>query len=481
MKKYIYSIPLLLFILAGSAGCKKYLDVNHDPNNPANVQESLILFPVEMALSTAIAGGSLTSGNFTTIAVTDAYWTQQLALNQPPPQVDVYQIRPADVDQVFLTAYSTGLQNLLILDRNSRANKNYAYTVTAKTLTAYCLGIMTDHWGDIPYSKGLDGKVVVPYDKQEDVYKAMQSMLDSAILMADAIVNQTLEPGIHTPGSDDALYGGDMSLWKKFAYALKARYYIHLTKAPGYDAATQAGLALDAASKSFASNDEEAKNSLYTSQGGQEGPWYENIDPGQGGVVMASTLINNLKSTNDPRLPILVTKGSGGTDTGRVIGTEIATNYRVYSLINDFYAAADAPSYIFNYSEILFIEAEALFRTAGAAAAQPVFINGINSHMAKLGLDTTSAAVTAYVASRLPLTAGNALQRIMEEKSIANFLNMENYNDWRRTGFPALNIVNSPYVPTIPRRFPYPLAEISANPQPEQSAAITDRVWWDAP
>jgi hypothetical protein len=195
---------------------------------------------------------------------------------------------------------------------------------------------------------------------------------------------------------------------------------------------------------------------------------------------MASTFVNRLKTNSDPRLNILITKGSGGTDTGRVIGSNIATDYTVYSLPNDFYASADAPEYIFNYSEVLFIQAEALFRTAGAAAAQPYFVYGINSHMAKLGLDTTSAAVTNYVASRLPLTSGNALQRIMEEKSVANFLNMENYNDWRRTGYPALSIVTSNYVPTIPRRYPYPLAEISANPQPEQSVQITDRVWWDA-
>jgi len=474
MKKYIYSLSLLAIVLAGGS-CKKYLDVNADPNNPADVQESLILFPVEVAISTVITGGSFTTGNFTTIAVTDAYWTQQIALNQPPPQTDVYKLQAADLDQVFLTSYSTVLQNLLILNRKAEKNSNHAYGAIAKTLTAYTLGIMTDHWGDIPYSKGFDGKLVVPYDKQEDVYKSMQALLDSAILETD------LDPGLSTPGTDDAIYGGDMASWKKFAYGLKARFYIHLTKAPGYNAATQAGLALDAASKSFTSNDEEARFGIYTSSAGTEGPWYLNIDPGQGGVVMASTFINDLKSKNDPRLDILVTKGSGGTDTGRVIGTAIATNYRVYSLINDAYAAVDAPCYILNNSEVLFIKAEALFRTSGEAAAQPVFINGINSHMAKLGLDTTSAAVTAYLASRLPLTAGNALQRIMEEKAIANFLDMETFTDWRRTGFPALTIVASPYVPTIPRRYPYPLQEISSNPQPEQSAKITDRVWWDAP
>ena len=221
MKKYIYSLSLLAIVLAGGS-CKKYLDVNTDPNNPADVQESLILFPVEVAISTVITGGSFTTGNFTTIAVTDAYWTQQIALNQPPPQTDVYKLQAADLDQVFLTSYSTVLQNLLILNRKAEKNSNHAYGAIAKTLTAYTLGIMTDHWGDVPYSKGFDGKLVVPYDKQEDVYKSMQALLDSAILEAD------LDPGLSTPGTDDAIYGGDMASWKKFAYgtsSISSRYF----------------------------------------------------------------------------------------------------------------------------------------------------------------------------------------------------------------------------------------------------------------
>ncbi len=68
----------------------------------------------------------------------------------------------------------------------------------------------------------------------------------------------------------------------------------------------------------------------------------------------------------------------------------------------------------------------------------------------------------------------------MEEKSIADFLSIENYNDWRRTGFPNLTIVANPQagVTTIPRRYPYSAQEISTNPQPQNTnVKITDRVW----
>ncbi len=471
MKKYIYIVPLLILILAGT-GCKKFLDVNHDPNNPPDVQESLLLFPIEAALTTTVTAGNMTIGNYSAIAIIDCYWTQQLAFNQPAPQVDQYKLQPADLDQQWLEIYSSVLQNLLILNRKAEADSNYSYAVIAKTLMAYTIGIVTDHVGDAPYSKGFDGKTVVPYDTQEDLYKTMQSLLDSAI------TESALPAGVSTPYTDDPIYYGDIPSWVRFAYALKARCDIHLTNAPGHDAITQSNLALQDAANAFTSNAEEATNGMYIAGSG-ETPWSE--IPSNGGVVPSSVFIDNLVARNDPRLRILTDTGRGGVDSGRVIGTPTAGNVAVYSQVGSFFADPAAPVYIFNYTEILFIQAEAYFRTGNLAAATDYYTYGINASMSKLKLDTTSSAVTTYVASRLPLTSTNALQRIIEEKFVSNFLNMENYNDWRRTGFPVLSPVRGAVVPTIPRREVYPLAELTANPQPQQKLLITDRVWWDAP
>ena len=41
-----YFIISLLFVIMMTGACKKYLNVNEDPNNPANVQESLLLLPI---------------------------------------------------------------------------------------------------------------------------------------------------------------------------------------------------------------------------------------------------------------------------------------------------------------------------------------------------------------------------------------------------------------------------------------------------
>jgi hypothetical protein len=149
----------------------------------------------------------------------------------------------------------------------------------------------------------------------------------------------------------------------------------------------------------------------------------------------------------------------------------------VYSVINEFYAGIDAPLSIFNYSEVLFLKAEATLNVSGASAAEPIYQEAIKSHMDKLGVDPADADV--YIASRSGLTTSDALERIIEEKSVANFLSIENYNDWRRTGFPELEIVPEPFIPEIPLRFPYPLAEITSNSQPQHTLTVRDKVWWD--
>jgi hypothetical protein len=120
-----------------------------------------------------------------------------------------------------------------------------------------------------------------------------------------------------------------------------------------------------------------------------------------------------------------------------------------------------------------------MFIKSGAVAASPFYVLGIQMHMTELGLSTAAAPVIAYIASR-PLTTANAMQRIMEEKSMADFLSFENYNDWRRTGYPVLSPVTGASS-AIPRRMLYPESELLTNPQPQQSALLTDRVWWDKP
>ncbi|MBS1946585.1 MAG: SusD/RagB family nutrient-binding outer membrane lipoprotein [Bacteroidetes bacterium] len=466
MKKII-SIIACAGLLLNSA-CKKFIDVNHDPNNPTDVQEALILAPAELAISHSLYGGYA--------AVLSLHYTQAVALNQTLPNDGTYFLVNSQMDGDWGNLYTTCLNNLRILNDKAEKNGNYNYSAIAKILSAFCLGTGTDLWGDMPYSKAFQGasEFTPTYDPQEDIYKDIQALLDNAI--ADIGKNAA-----NLPGSDDYIYGGDMGKWQRFAYTLKARYYMHLIKAPSYSASAQADLALAALQNGMQSNDDDFKFG-YPGTAGNENPWNQTFLPGST-LVLSSYVVDSLKARNDPRLTIMVSPATTpdsayGPYHGRQIGTQDIGSLESYSIPGPFYSAAGAYNYIVNYSEALFLNAEATLIKSGANAAQPVYQDAIKSHMQKLGV--SDANISAYLSSRGILTDSNALRRIIEEKSIADFLSIENYTDWRRTGFPLLNPVPNALLPSIPRRFLYPEVEIISNPQPQQSAKLTDRLWWDA-
>ena len=145
--------------------------------------------------------------------------------------------------------------------------------------------------------------------------------------------------------------------------------------------------------------------------------------------------------------------------------------------MNTAYAGVNAPLYLATYSEQLFIQAEATFITQGAGAADPIYRAAIKADMDMLGV--AAGDETTYLATKPLLTATTAEQSIITEKYVADFLSVEPYNDWRRTGYPTLSVVPSAYVPYIPRRWPYPTNEILANPQPQDSVTLASPVWWD--
>ncbi|MGF7073701.1 SusD/RagB family nutrient-binding outer membrane lipoprotein [Mucilaginibacter sp. R-33] len=459
-------ITLVTCALVSFTGCKKYIDVNHDPNRPIDVKESLILAPVEAAISQNItaAGGA-------NLAIVLQQYLQVIALNQVPPNFGTYLMYHQDMDSDWYNFYTQVMNNLVLLNKKAEADGNANYAGISKILLAYTLGSATDVWGDVPFSKGFQGvsNLTPTYDSQESVYAQIQTLLDNAI--ADIAKNTTT-----VPTGDDFYYAGDMSKWKKAAYTLKARYYMHLTKAPGHTAAAQAQLALTALENGMVSNDDDMKMP-FTGGAGAENPWQQNFLPGST-LVLASTFVDGFAARKDPRVSKMVAPAiEGGLYTGRVIGSEDIGSLESYSLGGAFYASASSNNYIVTYSEALFLKAEATFVLSGATAAQPVYLLAVKSHMSKLGI--ADADVNTYLASRGTLTSANAMQLIIEEKVIANFLSMENYTDWRRTGYPALTKVKNA-LSDIPRRVLYPQSEMTSNPQPVQSAKLTDRVWWDA-
>lgn len=479
MKRNKALFILLTGVILAGTGCKKFLDVNKDPNDPLTVPESLILTPVEITTGTQVVGGY----NGSTVA----YWMQQLSQNQPSPNVESYLILPVDVDNTWsFYLYPNTFQSLLKLIQQAEPAGHSQYVAVGKALFAYNLAIATDCWNAIPYSQGFQPATNPhpKYDNQEAIYGSIQNLLDSALYY----IAQPPAAKAFAPGTDDFIYGGNMSAWKKFIYMMKARFYLRLTNAPGRTAAKQADSALTALQNAFSSNADNASVS-YSGTAQAENPWYINTNSGAGGVVMAKSFIDSLISRQDPRLPILADTNNKGTYAGRASGSNQAPDPTAFSNLNTFYggnlalnqantAGAAAPLFLATYSEALFIKAEATFIKSGAAAAQPIYDSAIASHMNLLGV--AQADKMKYINSRPLLTTSNALQQIISEKYVADFLSIETWNDWRRTGYPVLTLAQNAYTNYIPRRWPYSNTEVLANPQPEQSGVTTaSHVWWD--
>ena len=139
----------------------------------------------------------------------------------------------------------------------------------AQILSAYDLAILTDVMGDVPWSEALQpGIIFTPVlDNQSDIYGDIFKLLDDAIVNLDKV---SIFPSF---GAQDLIYGGDIELWKKFAYGLKARYAMRLSlKTPDYDNV------IAYADQSFTSGDEQAQFIIMVPH---NSPYYQFV-PGQG-------------------------------------------------------------------------------------------------------------------------------------------------------------------------------------------------------
>jgi hypothetical protein len=114
--------------------------------------------------------------------------------------------------------------------------------------------------------------------------------------------------------------------------------------------------------------------------------------------------------------------------------------------------------------------------------ANNAFDEGIRSNMMRM--DIAAGDITAFLtnAGDLPVDFEEAQRMIIEEKYIANFLSVENYNDYRRTGYPLVSAddTDNPYFDVIPVRLPYSEDVQYYNTDNYVDVDLeTDKIWWD--
>lgn len=423
----------------------------------------------------------------------------------------------------------TGRLNLLYqLNQAVQAPSMSNERALVRILRVYTFHQLTDVAGDIPYFDAVKGeeKVLSPkYDPQRDIYLDMFKELDQA---ADS-----LDPAKSNFGNADLFYKGDVTKWKKFAYTLMLRLGMRLTKVEPELAKTWVEKAI--AGGVMTSLDDVAKIAYANASGGMNpkiqtiylnGNYLNPQDPDnvEGGKY-AATFIDKLKSTNDPRLPVISVvwvKPAGSTayvaDTSRAIQKGMVSgsfntkplDFETYSEPSPLFLNLAAPIVILGPAEAYLLLAEAALRGwYTGSTAQAAYENAVRVAMAQWSLwpavapstnIITNEQVNAYLAANPYLSSGTfeqQLQQISEQKWISLFGDdYEVFANWRRTGYPILTPVNYPGNVTggqMFRRFSIPISENLTNQANYQEALkrqgfsestndnLLTRVWWDKP
>ncbi len=519
MKKInIYILSLLLVGAFSLSSCEQLLDVNEDPINPTEATEEQLLTGLQSNFSFQVIGG---------IPARMAAGLTQQTEYPVVGSYDNYFITENDVDGFWNNySYVGVMSNCKTLSEQAIAkNKNY-HAAIAKIIWAQNMSMITDAFGSAPFSQAWQPELYPfpAYDTQEEIYINLHRLLDEAIAHIDD-TNQAAE----VPTTDDLIYGGDMQKWRKYAYGLKARLYMHLSNAPGHDAATQSQLVLDAVAQSFQSNDDNAIYQ-YSSQLLQENPWNQYAVSDRWNTFTSAT--NKHKSAvsrnRDIRLLLHMTKANTNRDAfaipreatpETVAPSDVSTNGQAYSagtsLLGVLYADTDSPLPWLMYSEIQFLKAEALFHLGRlsesnielteAVRADLQFARPFLSRISKTPLDEAILANPANidfmidfylgsVETLIPngMSANSYYIQLMQQKYIATFLSFEAYNDLRRADTdiiaPNGSVLKDRFdYDGIALRFPYPSSEWQYNPRnvgaqnvPLGFSSMLIPVWWDS-
>lgn len=398
------------------------------------------------------------------------------------------------------------------------------YRGAALVLKSYIFGLITDLWGDAPYTNALKGElggeeyIKPPFDAQQDIYAGILADLDTANVLLSK--NQNDYEGIDP--TQDILYQGDVTLWRKFANSLALRYYMRLSEKD--PATSQAGIEKivgDPDTYPLILKESESANMDYPGTSSSDS-WpgntvYNQLKQGDYmRIKMCATLVDTLESLGDPRLgvwarkvdiPIVVVATPPDRDeiVGgiRYVGQDIADQYestygypvdedpeyvglppawsvvpQAYNLnpnleqapdnphasrLNEMYMQASGPllkARLLSAAEVHFIIAEAVLKGWTTEDGQSHYEAGIKESLTAWGV---ASQYDDYI-THPGVVYDGTLAQIMEQKWIASWTAAaEAWFDYRRTGLPAFQAGPVAKRSVLPLRFYYSVKEFDFN------------------
>ena len=488
---FIYILTATVMLLAVVPGCKKFLDVNKNLNEPTAVPVSLLLSNVERAIANNMALG-------TGLGNTMAIYTHQVTGRVG---ADRYGAGSAGWDGLY-----TAITNLNVIIRQGTDEGRFVYVGIAKILKAYTFSILVDVYGDVPFSEfdQFETGITQPkFDKGSEIYPKLIQMLDEGI----ADINNPA-PNASKPSADDYIYKGNTANWIKAANTIKLKMYTQVRRVQDVSTQVKALLAtpanlINSQAESFmmpygpfgTTDDRHPAYGDYnaTQRGGQLfSPWLYEIMKGRNANIFNGIV--------DPRIPYYIYNQKSATGTpenctefrdggfisilfGSNGNCRDGSNSNTYSLLGLYPAggryddgAAIAintitplkagtgalPHQFITYADRLYLEAELINVGLALGDQKAVFSKALDESFLQMDhiitnyikpssagtpqtvpaiatLPATTAYKTAVLAAFDAASAAKKLEIIITQKWINRIENpVDSYTDYRRTGYPVL-------------------------------------------
>jgi hypothetical protein len=285
-KSFLIKSVFVLFSVFLLGSCELE-EANVNPNRPTEVPPAVMLPYGQERLARLNIG--------TTQVMAGIFMQYYDGVDNHPVQVQQYIHNEAlYVDWNWNDYYDGPMVNLQVMIELAEKDGSYYYSGIGKVLLANALGNVTSLYGDVPFSDAFKGSLnrSPVYDPQKQIYETIQSLLD------EGIEDLETEYQGKKPASDDLMYGGDAAKWVKAAWALKARYYMHLSKKGSELNYNPAEKALESSLKAIASSNDDLQLS-YGNSASEYNPFYSYTLLNY--ILPNAGFTNMLLLTNDPR------------------------------------------------------------------------------------------------------------------------------------------------------------------------------------
>lgn len=486
----------ILFITSGiflSTSCKKdFKEINTDPNRSEAALPEALLTPALWDVVTRNNTRALRLNN---------ELMQDHVTTSDGDEIHRYVIRPGESDYMWNNWYQ---QLTNFKDMYTRAEKlnNKTYMGIALICDAYVSSLITDTFGDVPYSeanKGKEGVYQPKFDSQQSIYLDLFKKLEEANTLLASGNALTLDQiaydpiyGRNLPAGTTAAVGSPLVItsWRKFGNSMYLRLLLRAS------ARTESGAV--AKMQEIVSNT--SQYPIFTSNIESAALRYTSIPPYtsafytyrafdfNGDNGLSEFFINTLNSWNDPRRTKWATVDGGtfiGIPSGYARGQvpERRSSY-LASLMNE-----PLLGNIMNYPELQFLLAEAALKGYIPGDAKTYYENGVTNAITYWGLPVPSGQLeNPEIVWDAVESTDIKMEKIHLQKYYTLFFtDFQQWFEYRRTGHPYLpkgaGLQNDGKMPV---RFKYPVYIQSLN-SANYSAAVslfgTDdlntKMWWN--